>query len=178
MKKILFIGDSLVEFFDWQGRFPSHTFANLGISGETVEGLYSRTGKIIRNYPSPDLVLIMTGINNVAMEDIGFLDSYRGIIKALSSAYPHTRIVLHTLLPTLLPWVPNPRIQEVNLWLHNIAKEMNTEFLDLYRVFIDPEGNPIKDYLLPDGVHLSEKGYSRWAEVLTRIIDKGETKTG
>lgn len=166
MKNILFIGDSLVEFFDWQERFPKYTISNLGISGETVEGLHSRIGRIISKYPSPDLVLIMTGINNVAMEDLGFLDSYRGIVKALSSAYPHTRIVLHALLPTLLPWIPNERIQEVNHSLHTIAQEMNTEFLDLYNMFVDPQGNPIKGYLLPDGVHLSEKGYSRWTETL------------
>ena len=170
MKHILFIGDSLVEFFDWQGRFPGHTIANLGIAGETVEGLYSRIGKIIRQYPSPDLVLIMTGINNVAMEDLGFLDSYRGIIKALSFAYPHARIVLHTLLPTLLPWIPNERIQDVNRSLHQIAHEMNTELLDLYPFFVSPQGNPARDYLLPDGVHLAEKGYARWAEALEQIF--------
>lgn len=175
MKHILFIGDSLVEFFDWQGRFPGHTIANLGIAGETVEGLYSRIGKIIRQYPSPDLVLIMTGINNVAMEDLGFIDSYRGILKALSSAYPRTRIVFHTLLPTLLPWIPRERIQEVNRSLHKIAQEMHIELLHLYTIFIDLQGNPIRDYLLPDGVHLSENGYSRWAEVLARLIYKNET---
>jgi lysophospholipase L1-like esterase len=175
MKHILFIGDSLVEFFDWQKRFSGHTIANLGIAGETVEGLCSRIGKIIRKFPSPDLILIMTGINNVAMEDLGFLDSYRKVVEALSSAYPHTRIVLHTLLPTLLPWIPKETIREVNRSVHKIAQEMNTEVLDLYNRFVDPQGNPIKDYLLPDGVHLSEKGYARWAEVLTRIIDKSET---
>jgi lysophospholipase L1-like esterase len=170
MKKILFMGDSLVEFFDWQGRFPGHPITNLGIAGETVEGLYARIGKITRQFPSPDLVLIMTGINNVAMEDTDFLDSYRGIMKALSSAYPHTRIVFHALLPTLLPWVPNERVQEVNRSLHNIAQEMNIEFLDLYSIFVDSQGNPFRDCLLPDGVHLSEKGYARWAEALARII--------
>jgi lysophospholipase L1-like esterase len=175
MKHILFIGDSLVEFFDWQKRFSGHTIANLGIAGETVEGLYSRIRKIIRKFPSPDLILIMTGINNVAMEDLGFLDSYRKVVEALSSAYPHTRIVLHTLLPTLLPWIPKETIREMNRLLHKIAQEMHTEVLDLHNRFVDPQGNPIKDYLLPDGVHLSEKGYARWAEVLTRIIDKSET---
>lgn len=175
MTNILFIGDSLVEFFDWQGRFPGYTIANLGIAGETVEGLHSRIARITRKYPSPDLVLIMTGINNVAMEDFGFFKSYRGIVEALSSAYPDARIVLHTLLPTLLSWIPNQRIQEVNRSLHEIAHEMNTEFLDLNSIFIDPQGNPIKDYLFPDGVHLSEKGYLRWAEVLTQIIDRSET---
>jgi lysophospholipase L1-like esterase len=174
MKNILFIGDSLVEFFDWQGRFPGHTIANLGIAGETVEGLHGRIGKIIRQFPSPDLVLIMTGINNVAMEDIGFLHSYQEIVKALSSAYPHARIVLHTLLPTLLPWVPDERIQEVNRSLHKIAQETCTEFLDLYNSFLDPQGNPLKDYLLPDGVHLSAKGYAHWAEALAPIIHKSE----
>ncbi|HUO76350.1 MAG TPA: GDSL-type esterase/lipase family protein [Thermodesulfovibrionales bacterium] len=175
MKHILFIGDSLVEFFDWQQRFSGHTIANLGIAGETVEGLYSRIGKIIRKFPSPDLILIMTGINNVAMEDLGFLDSYRKVVEALSSAYPRTRIVLHTLLPTLLPWIPKETIREMNRLLHKIAQETHTEVLDLYNRFVDPQGNPIKDYLLPDGVHLSEKGYARWVEVLTRIIDKSET---
>ena len=175
MTNILFIGDSLVEFFDWQKRFPGHTIANLGTAGETVEGLHSRIGKIIREYPSPDLVLIMTGINNVAMEDLGFLDSYQGIVEALSSAYPHARIVLHTLLPTLLSWIPKATLREVNRSVHKIAQETNTEVLDLHPVFVDPQGNPIKDYLLPDGVHLSEKGYARWAEVLTRILDKSET---
>jgi lysophospholipase L1-like esterase len=176
MKHILFIGDSLVEFFDWQGRFPGHTVANLGIAGETVEGLHSRIGKIIRQFPSPDLVLIMTGINNVAMEDIGFLGPYREIVDALSSAYPHTRIVLHTLLPTLLPWIPKERIQEVNRSLHKIAQETRTEVLDLHNMFVDPQGNPVRDYLLPDGVHLAEKGYSRWAEILSLIIHESETK--
>ncbi|HXX80762.1 MAG TPA: GDSL-type esterase/lipase family protein [Thermodesulfovibrionales bacterium] len=175
MKNILFIGDSLVELFDWQGRFPEYTIANLGISGETVEGLRARIGKIISKYASPDLVLIMTGINNVAMEEPGFFDSYRGTVKALSSAYPHARIVLHSLLPTLLPWVPNERIQEVNHSLREIAQEMKTEYLDLYSTFVDPQGNPVRNYLLPDGVHLSDKGYSRWAGVLAMIIHKRET---
>ena len=170
MKNILFIGDSLVEFFDWQKRFPGYTIANLGIAGETVEGLLSRIARITGQFSSPDLILIMTGINNVAMEDLGFLDTYRKIVKALSSAYPHTRIILHTLLPTSLPWIPNETIREVNRSLHTIAQETRAEVLDLYSRFVDPRGEPVRDYLLPDGVHLSGKGYARWAEVLEQTF--------
>jgi len=39
-KTILFIGDSLTEFFDWQKRFPGHKVVNLGSAGETVETLF------------------------------------------------------------------------------------------------------------------------------------------
>lgn len=170
MKKILFIGDSLIEFFDWQSRFPGHTIVNLGRAGETVEGLFSRVGGIIMKHPSPDIVFIMTGINNVAMEDVGFLGSYRKLLEGLSVSYPHAGIFIHSLLPTLLPWISNASVEEVNRSLAKTAREKGVNFIDLYRRFIDEKGGPVKAYLLPDGVHLSDAGYAVWAEEVEKII--------
>jgi lysophospholipase L1-like esterase len=170
MKKILFIGDSLVEFFDWNARFPGHDIANLGRAGETVEGLLSRLGGMIRKHFSPDLIFIMTGINNVAMEDFDFLGSYRKILEELSASYPQSRIFIHSLLPTLLPWVGNSSIQEVNRSLAQMAEENGAGYIDLYRRFVDEKGVPVKDYLRPDGVHLSEEGYAVWAEALKGMV--------
>ncbi len=172
MKTILFIGDSLIEFFDWSARFPGYDIANLGRAGETVEGLLSRLGGIIRRYPSPDLVFIMTGINNVAMEDLGFLDSCRKILEELSASYPQSGIFIHSLLPTLLPWVEDSSILEVNRSLARMAEEKGAGYIDLYREFIDEKGAPVTDYLLSDGVHLSGRGYVVWAETLEGIIEQ------
>jgi len=170
MKRILFIGDSLIEFFDWQARFPGHRVANLGRAGETVEGLLSRIKAITMKHPSPRLVFIMTGINNAAMEDLGFLDSYGKIIDHLKAACPGARIFVHSLLPTLLPWISDASLQEVNRSLARMAEEKGGEFIDLYRLFVDGEGAAVKDYLLADGVHLSDQGYAVWAETLEKII--------
>lgn len=171
-KNILFIGDSLIEFFDWQDRFPGHEVTNLGRAGETVEGLLSRVERIIGNHPSPDLIFIMTGINNVAMEDLDSLDPYRKVIEQLSAAYPETGIFIHSLLPTMLPWITNASIQEMNRSLAGIAKEKGVEFIDLYSKFIDTQGMPMKAYLLSDGVHLSDKGYAVWAKAVEGIVNK------
>jgi lysophospholipase L1-like esterase len=172
MKEILFIGDSLIEFFDWQSRFPQHTILNLGRAGETVEGLLARVDNIIREYPSPDLVFIMTGINNVAMEDLDFLDSYRTIMERLSSAYPQARIISHSLLPTLLPWISDGSIQEMNRAIEKMARQTGIGFMDIYTRFVDREGKVVKDYLSPDGVHLSHKGYTAWADALEGLINQ------
>jgi lysophospholipase L1-like esterase len=169
MKRILFIGDSLIEFFDWQARFPGHTVATLGRAGETVEGLLSRIKAITMKHPSPDLVFIMTGINNAAMEDLGFLDAYGKIMDHLSASCPGARIFVHSLLPTLLPWISNASLREVNRSLARMAEEKGGEFIDLYRRYVDGEGVAVKDYLLPDGVHLSDQGYAVWAETLEKI---------
>ncbi len=172
MKKVLFIGDSLIEFFDWRSEFPGVDIANLGKAGETVEGLLARLGGITRRYPSADLVFLMTGINNAAMEDFDFLGSCRKVLEGLSASYPESRIFIHSLLPTLLPWVSNAALEEVNRSLAKVAEETGVHFVHLYRRFIDKEGMPVKEYLLPDGVHLSEKGYAVWAEVVKGIIEQ------
>ncbi len=169
---ILFIGHSLIEYFDWQERFPNHSIANLGVAGESVEGLLSRVESIIKRYPEADLVFIMSGINNVAMEDFEFFDSYGKIIERLSTAYPVARIFIHSLLPALVDFIPAESIKGVNDSLKELAQNKGAEYLDIYRLFIDEKGEAVKEYLLDDGVHLSDKGYSVWSGILEKIINQ------
>jgi lysophospholipase L1-like esterase len=169
--EILFLGDSLIEFFDWQERFPGHGIENLGVAGEPVEGLSSRLDGIIRKYPSADLIFIMTGINNVAMEDLDILDTYRGILGKLKTAYPDAGICVNSLLPALVEFIPDDSIQRVNNSLKELAGESGGEYLNVYSLFVNEKGQPRKDYLLDDGVHLSNRGYAVWSRALENIIN-------
>ena len=167
---ILFLGHSLVEFFDWQERFPDHNVVNLGVAGETVEGLMDRIGYIAKKYPQADMIFVMTGANNIAMEDYDFMSSYERIIVRLCSSYPEAKIYVHRVLPIILEWVPGKKIEEINELIRLLAERTGVEYLDMYRYFVDGDGNPIKGCLLDDGVHLSDTGYEVWAEVLEGMI--------
>jgi lysophospholipase L1-like esterase len=170
-KTILFLGHSLIEFFDWQGRFPGHRVFNLGVAGETAEGLLSRTERIITEHPGAELIFIMTGINDVAMEEFDFIGSYRKIIEKLKAAYPEARIFIHSLLPVTLEWVTDEAIREANRSIEACSKETNAELIDLYALFLDERRRAREDLFLPDGVHLTEKGYSVWAKAIEGIIE-------
>ena len=169
-KTILFIGDSLTEFFDWQKRFPGHKVVNLGSAGETVEGLLSRTDRITKLTPSPDMIFLMTGINNVAMEDYAFLDSYRRIVEKLSAAFPCVRLFIQSILPARVPWISGESILSLNHSLREIAETAGREYLDIYSLFIGPDGSGVRDYFLPDGVHLSGEGYAAWSKALEHLL--------
>jgi lysophospholipase L1-like esterase len=167
---ILFIGHSLIEFFDWQRRFSSHSTVNLGVAGETVEGLLSRTEHIIKSHPSADLIFLMTGLNNIAMDDFDFFGPYNKIVQTLSIAYPKAGIVVNSILPTLVEFIDNDSIKKSNQTLMTLADENNVQYIDAYALFIDKSGNPIKEYFSPDGVHLNNKGYEIWSGTIEKVI--------
>jgi lysophospholipase L1-like esterase len=169
-KRIVFLGDSLTEWFDWTGYFPEHEVLNLGVSGERVEELLDRLDRIHARIDEPDILFIMTGINNIAMDDYEITGYYRAVIERLTSWYPRTMIVIQSLLPVDLHWIDNGIINGLNLSLQGIADAFKTEYLNVYSHFVNQEGRLIPSYLLDDGVHISDEGYSVWASVVAAYL--------
>lgn len=170
-KNLVFIGDSLTQWFDWQDRFAEHEVTNLGLAGEPVEGVLSRRERIrsqIRN--QPDYIFLMTGANNILMGQYGLDDSYREIVRNLSTWYKRSRVVVQSLLPVDQSGPSNAVIRDVNRKFEQIARECNAEYLDVYSRFVDEKGDPKNGYFVDDGVHLSGKGYAAWAETVERYV--------
>lgn len=166
-KEIIFIGDSLIEFFDWAARFPAYKVHNMGRAGETVEGLLSRMERELDGWPVPDFVFIMSGANNVAMEETGFIGEYREIINKIKARFPGVHIYVHSLLPMLLPWVTPEMITHANGYLRRLAEETGTNYLDIHGLFLEAG---VRECLVEDGVHISEKGYEVWSGVVEELI--------
>ena len=168
-RQLLFIGDSLIEFFDWQKRFPDDQVYNLGSAGETAEGLLSRLPNIIKRISTPGLVMTMTGTNNIAMEDYGFLATYEKIIALLQKSYGQATIVMCSLLPIELFFLGDA-VPRVNNRLKDIARARSIGYLDLYPLFLGEDLRTIPVYYAADGVHLSDEGYELWAQALEETV--------
>ncbi|MBI5641199.1 MAG: GDSL family lipase [Nitrospirae bacterium] len=169
-EKLVFLGDSLTEFFDWQKRFPEFEVMNLGISGETVEGLLARLDRVTSRVRNPDLVFLMTGINDIAMEEYEITAAYRKVLDILTASFKNSHVVVQSLLPVRLPWISNNEIVKINRSLQEIAGELRIVYLDIYRFFVDTNGNPVAQYLMEDGVHLSAAGYNKWSRAIEDFL--------
>ncbi|HJW29556.1 MAG TPA: GDSL-type esterase/lipase family protein, partial [Saprospiraceae bacterium] len=121
MKELVFIGDSLTAWYNWQKRFPEHRITNLGISGEPVESLLDRRDKIRTSIDDPDFIFLMIGINNIAMEQYDIIGPYREIVRDLSTWYKKSKVVIQSILPVALEWISNSTIRETNRHLEQIA---------------------------------------------------------
>jgi lysophospholipase L1-like esterase len=168
--RLLFIGDSLIEFYDWERRFPGHEVFNRGIAGETVEGLFSRLFSVLDKIADPNFVFIMTGINNMAMGDKDFPETYRKIIGQIKAKSTYSKIFVQSLLPVLFPFISNDEIRDMNVVLRKITEEGKVFYSDIHAVFLDSSGAPKKSYLLDDGVHLSDEGYRAWSAEIEKLL--------
>lgn len=157
---------------DWQRWFPDYAVTNLGISGETVEGLLARRARIRAQVENPDTLFLMTGINNIASEQYDIIDPYREIVRNLTTWYKQSTVVIQSILPVELTWISPEVIRDTNRQLKQIAKEYSAEYLDVYGAFVDDQGNPEIGYLQDDGVHLGSKGYAAWAKEVAGFLKR------
>ncbi len=170
--KIVFIGDSLTQWCDWEQRFPKDHVTNLGISGETVEGLLARRERLCKQIYDPDFIFLMTGINNIASEQYDIVLPYREIVRNLTTWYKQATIVVQSILPIEVTWIDNKVIQDINNHLKEIARDFSAEYLDVYTSFADSQGRPKRGYLSDDGVHLAKKGYDAWTKIVGQLLQK------
>ncbi len=169
-------GDSLSMWFPPDLLPKDKTWLNQGISGETTEGLLQRLKLFERT--QPETIFVMIGINDLIRrsEDDSILSNQRLILQRLRRNHPDAQIVLQSILPhggEATTWegrdrllaIPNSRIREINDKLAAIASEEGIQYLDLYPLFSNEQGN-LRPELTTDGLHLSRQGYIVWQSAL------------
>ena len=168
-QKLMLVGDSMIEFFDWQERFPELEVNNLGRSGESVEELRTRAQDIVERYGAPDLVLVMIGTNNVAMENFTFLTAYEDILETFIDAYPEAALVVNSLLPMELGYLAPDTVSRINSSLKSVAAANGILYLDAWSAMVDKSGRVLEE-ILEDEVHLTHQGYRVWAAELEKLL--------
>lgn len=167
--QILLLGDSLIEFFDWQARFKEMITLNRGKAGERVKGLLARLADELAAAGEVDVVVIMIGANNLAGEDYAFLRDYEEILRRVRSALPAAGIAVTSLLPFRFPWLSADAVPRLNASLRSIAGLVSADYLDVHTAFVVAQ-QAGKTCFLPDGVHLTGRGYETWATVLAAYL--------
>lgn len=158
---------------------------NLGIGGETTEGLLKRMPYELkaRNSADGNIVFLSYGANDLAVKDGVQIVDPEKFKNNIKEAVAHARQFSNEIyLVSILPFSQKihgvvvssgkKRINEdvvlYNQILKNIAAEEALVYIDFYSAFLED-----KEILLSaDGVHPNEKGYGMMAEIAIPIIEK------
>lgn len=172
-KRILFIGDSLTEWFELEKYFPRVKIINEGIAGDTSFGVLERLDSII-DIPA-DKIFLMIGINDVfnGFQKDDIIENQQLIIEQILTHINGTELIVQSMLPvneTMLgsPGYLNKLISSINGELRSHCEARKLTYIDLYPSFL--EGDEMKREYTTDGGHLSPAGYKLWAEKLQSFL--------
>jgi acyl-CoA thioesterase I len=178
--RVVFLGDSITDFWDLTNSFPAKPYINRGISGQTTSQL------LLRMFPDviglqPDAVVVLAGTNDIAGNTGAVTlamiqDNFRAITEL---AEKHgIKVVLCTLTPvsdytTNIQTVRRPPadIRKLNEWIRVYSKQVGAELADYYSAVVDEQGF-LRKGLSNDGLHPNEIGYARLVPVVAGAIEK------
>lgn len=158
---------------------------NLGIGGETTEGLVKRIPHEMaaRNSAEGNIVFIGYGANDLAIKNETQMVNPENFKTNILTAIQHAKQYSNDIyLVSILPFSKkvdgivvasgklrtNEEVVIYNQILKDIAIENSLIYIDFYSAFLQD-----KEILLSsDGVHPNEKGYGMMAEIAIPIIEK------
>ena len=177
---IIFVGDSIVEYFPLQELLgTTKTIVNRGIRGY-------QTGLLLDNLDAHlygdavDQIVLLIGTNDIG-KDIPMsqtLTNLESVIQTISRDYPLSQIKLVSILPVnegedfkqTVYIRTNEKIKAWNQAYQDLASAyMQVEFVPVFENLLDHEGQ-LKSDFTTDGLHLSVSGYQALSSTLKKYI--------
>ena len=177
---IIFIGDSIVEYYPLQELLgTAKTIVNRGIRGY-------QTGLLLDNLDAHlygdavDQIVLLIGTNDIGKEVpmSRALTNLESVIQTISRDYPLSQIKLVSILPVhqgeeykqTVYIRTNEKIKEWNQAYQELASAyMQVEYVSVFENLLDQEGQLKSDYTT-DGLHLSVAGYQALSEALKGVL--------
>jgi len=180
--RVVFLGDSITEFWTLSDSFHGKPYVNRGISGQTTPQILLRFRQDVIAL-RPEVVVILAGTNDIA-ENTGPI-TLAAIEDNLTSMVDLAkrngiRVVLASLLPALqYPWRadirPVEKIRALNDWMKYYAAKEGLVFLDYHSAMANDKRG-LKTELSEDGVHPNQAGYAVMAPLAEKAIGAALSK--
>ena len=181
--RVVFIGDSITDYWKLADYFPAKPYLNRGIDGQTTSQMLVRFRQDVIEL-DPRVLVVLAGTNDVAgvtgptrNEDI---EANFASMAELARLH-HIRVIFSSLLPVnnytedakeSFALRPHERILALNRWLQDYCAKNKLVYLDYFSALVDDKGMLKRD-LSDEGLHPNSAGYKIMAPLAEKAIAKG-----
>ena len=97
---------------------------------------------------------------------------FNNVLNTIRKGHPVTPVFWIEITPTASRWKVWPEIQKANSLIKEICdKKKNTYFIKTDFAFLNEKGLPKDELYRDDKLHLTEKGYAVWTEIIKKELD-------
>jgi len=180
--RVVFLGDSITDYWKLPDYFPGKPYINRGIDGQTTPEMLVRFRQDVIGV-HPKVLVVLAGTNDIAgvtgrtsNEDI---EANYASMADLARAHA-IRVVFASVLPVhnythdaeeSFALRPRARILALNKWLKEYCAKNRFVYLDYFSAMVDERGM-LKRALADDGLHPNDAGYKIMAPLAEKAIQK------
>jgi lysophospholipase L1-like esterase len=171
---ILFIGASSIVRWNLAESFPElgARAINRGFGGSLAADSTRYADRIVIPY-KPQKVVFYAGDNDVQAQRTPeqIAGDFAAFEKKVHAALPATEIIFISIKPSIRRWAWIDQIKRANALVKQYcASHPHLAFVDIVPQMIGPDGKPIKEMLVEDGLHMSPAGYKVWNAALRPLL--------
>jgi lysophospholipase L1-like esterase len=168
--EIIFLGNSITDFCDWQELFRNSNIKNRGIGGDIIHGVMNRLDEVVES--NPKKIFLMIGNNDLghgkSVELI--LSDYERLVKLILKKTPESELYLQSILPTNdRPKRDNNDIVKINNGIVQIAQKYSLTYINLFDL-LKTDNNELNMNYSFDGLHLNGNGYLIWKNAINEFV--------
>jgi len=179
-KRVVFIGDSITDYWKLADYFPGKPYLNRGVDGQATPQMLVRFRQDVIDL-HPTVLVVLAGTNDIAgvtgptrnqdieanyasMADLARLHQIRVVFSSLLPVHNYTEDAKESFALR-----PRDRIMALNTWLKDYCAKNGLVYLDYFAALVDGEGMLKRD-LSADGLHPNARGYKIMAPLAEKAI--------
>ncbi len=164
----IFLGSSSIRLWKLDQSFPDLKALNRGFGGSQLADAVSYAPRLLYQQ-QPRLIVLYAGDNDLAdgkKPEQVFAD-FKEFVAVVRKGLPETRILFLSIKPSPARLTLMDKARQTNVLIADFCKEQKgVEFVDVFGPLLGTDGKPRAELFRADGLHLNDKGYRVWAEIL------------
>jgi len=170
---VLFIGSSSIRMWKTAEAFPELPVVNRGFGGAQIPDILYFMQDVLLKYREPSVLVFYCGDNDAASGKSAqeIAQDFQTFVETARKTFPALPIIYIPIKPSPSRWSLWPVMEQANDLINAFCGHTEALFYaDIVTPMLATGQPPAADLFLEDGLHLTDKGYALWKQVIEPLI--------
>jgi len=170
----IFYGSSSIRLWDSLNEdFKDYRPVNLGFGGSTLAACVWYFDRLVGPF-HPQSIIVYAGDNDLGdgrhPEEVFIF--FRQLVACSRQRFGDIPLAFISIKPSITRWNILDSIRYTNKIIEDEIRRQggNLHFINVYNRMTDNAGYPKREFMDPDGLHINEKGYALWKEIILPYV--------